>query len=201
MAEVRKYTGDRDPKSEAMHIEQQRMTREFAETKKKADLAAGKTDAGIQAIPKQTPSRPIGKYYGRRTEQLRGSPEGLVATIPDAKRVASYGTRPDDSSKGPGFFGEIARDDPEMFSSELSAAVTIDGKSQLIPMLVPTLTAEEIAHLVDGGQPTIDIIKKARDHAFERLDAGKSPFADFGEQVPLPPSANEQLRAGFEGKL
>lgn len=134
-------------------------------------------------------------------ERLRGSAEGLVATTPDQTRVASYGTRKDGSPKGPGFFGELARtDDRESYSTELATTFSFDGKPVLAPVLVPTLTAEEIAHLVDGGQPTASIAKKAASHARERLRAGKSPFAEFGEQGPLPTAAITQFNEGFEGR-
>jgi hypothetical protein len=137
-------------------------------------------------------------------DKLRGSPEGLVAKIPDAKRVKSYGPRVDNTPKGPGFFGELARtDDPELFSGELSVTLGLkdrSGKEILMPLLVPTLTAEEIAHLVDGGQPTLGMLRKAKQHAIQRLEEGKSPFADFGEQISLPTSASQQFQQGFESK-
>ncbi len=134
-------------------------------------------------------------------ERLRGNPEGLVATVPDRTRTKRYGTRKDGSPKGPGYFGEIARsDDPESYSTELTTELSFDGKPLLLPVIVPTLTAEEIAHLVDGGQPTVGILNKAVQHAFERIQSGKSPFADFGEQAELPRSAASHFNEGYEGR-
>ncbi len=127
------------------------------------------------------------------SERLRGNPEGLVARIP--KTDKKYGLREDGAPKGIGFFGEIARsDDKESFSTELSVSV---GKTS-IPLLVPGLTAEEIAHLVDGGQPTKGIFQKALAHAEQRQAAGLSPYAQHGEQVTLPKSANTSFKERFD---
>jgi hypothetical protein len=57
-----------------------------------------------------------------------------------------------------------------------------------IPSIVPTLTREELAHLVDGGQPTWGMVEKAKAHAEARISVGKSPFAEVGEQHTLPQS-------------
>jgi hypothetical protein len=135
-------------------------------------------------------------------ERLRGSPEGLVATIPDAKRIATYGPRIDQTAKGPGYFGEVARtDDPDLYSTELSTTTGIrdpkTGREVLIPLMVPTLTAHEIAHLVDGGDPTLEIVRKAHTFALERLKAGQSPFAGVGEQHPLPLTDEAQFTKGY----
>jgi hypothetical protein len=84
-----------------------------------------------------------------------------------------------------------------MFSTELSTSVTVDGVRLLFPLLVPSLTAEEIAHLVDGGAPTRAIAEKAYAHAQQRRAAGQSPFADVGDQVTLPASAAQALADGY----
>lgn len=128
-------------------------------------------------------------------ERLRGDPEGLVARIP--KQGKKYGNREDGTPKGIGFFGEIARsDDREAFSTELSVSI---GKES-IPLLVPSLSAEEIAHLVDGGGPTTSIFQKALAHAQQRKSANLSPYAEIGEQVTLPKSANTMFKEGFHAR-
>lgn len=126
-------------------------------------------------------------------DTLRGNPEGLVSRIP--KTGKKYGERADGTPKGIGFFGEVARsDDRDAFSTELSISI---GKES-IPLLVPSLSAEEIAHLVDGGRPTTSIYQKALAHAQQRKSAGLSPYAEIGEQVTLPKSANAMLKEGFD---
>jgi hypothetical protein len=124
-----------------------------------------------------------------------------VARTPDAARVQTYGTRVDGTAKGPGFFGELARtDESDIFSTELSTTMMINGEKLLFPLLVPGLTAEEIAHLVDGGQPTKTIAEKALRHAEHRLAAKQSPFAGQGEQVALPKSGDAEMREGYTGQ-
>jgi len=83
--------------------------------------------------------------------------------------------------KGPGFLGTLKRPDGYI-STELSIEVGIDGKEIEIPSLVPTLTQNEIDHLLKGNKPTKQIIDKAVKHALKRINDGKSPFAQRGEQ-------------------
>lgn len=110
-----------------------------------------------------------------------------------------YGKRPDGTPKGTGFFGEIPRPDGKI-STELSADVDIDGKNIAFPLLVPSLSLEEINHLVSGNPPTPQIYDKAIGFAVERMKAGLSPFAGQGEQVPLPKPAEQEFQEGFGGK-
>lgn len=103
----------------------------------------------------------------------------------------------DGTPKGLGYFGEIARtDEPDVFSTELSTQVD----DLLFPLIVPTLTREELAHLVDGGSPTKGIVEKAYRFAIQRTKDGKSPFAGPGEQHPLPTTPTAQLEEGFNGR-
>ena len=133
---------------------------------------------------------------------------------PTPERVKTYGNRIDGTPKGPGFFGEVPRvDNPSSFSGELSATGDLkgpDGKPVLFPLLVPTLSREEINYLLstdklnssDPKARTIerDIYRKAQDFAAQRLANGLSPFAGHGEQVPLPQSEDEAMQEGFAGK-
>jgi hypothetical protein len=128
---------------------------------------------------------------------------------PTPERVQTYGLREDGTPKGPGFFGEIPRtDNPTMFSGELSATgdlKTPDGKPVLFPLLVPTLTRDEVNSLVstdklNSGDPKAQameqaIYQKAQAFAAQRLAQGLSPFAGHGEQRPLP---GEAFRQGFQ---
>lgn len=131
---------------------------------------------------------------------------------PPPERVKTYGTRTDGTPKGPGFFGEIPRaDDPAVFSGELSATgdlTTPDGKPVLFPLLVPTLTREEVTYLVSTSKLNSDdpkahaieqaIYRKAQEFAAQRLAQGLSPFAGHGEQVPLPTSEEDAMQQGFQ---
>ena len=114
----------------------------------------------------------------------------------------AYGARLDGTSKGEGYFGKLQRtDDPKSFSTELSASGDLkgpDNKPVLYPLLVPTLTREEIDHLLSGKKPTPDIYTKAETFAATRLKQGLSPFASSPKEiVPVPESAQQQFQQGF----
>lgn len=105
---------------------------------------------------------------------------------PSKERVASYGSRPDGTPKGAGYFGEIPHPKkPGVFSTELSIGVNLDGEETQIPLLVPTLSRQEINAVV-SGKDTESIVKKAVEHARTRLQQGKSPYAGPDEIYPLP---------------
>lgn len=95
-----------------------------------------------------------------------------------------FGLREDGTPKGSGFLGVMQRPEGGV-SSELSIGVNIDGKETQIPMLVPTLTEEEVNYLLGGGKPTDAIVAKAVEHAKTRMAQGLSPFAQEGEQTPV----------------
>jgi len=96
-----------------------------------------------------------------------------------------YGTRGDGSAKGNGYFGPLpytgAPVDPR-YSSPVSTELTMDD----YPLLVPTLTKEEVKHLLSGGKPTPGIMEKAMKHKRSRQILGLSPYAQEGEQSPPP---------------
>ena len=96
-----------------------------------------------------------------------------------------YGARTDGTPKGRGYFGELKRPDGDI-STELSIGINLGGNETEIPMLVPVLSRAEIDHLLSGGEPTESIVRKAADHAKQRIQAGKSPYAGPGETSPLP---------------
>lgn len=106
--------------------------------------------------------------------------------------MPNYGRRNDGTKKGSGFFGELKRPDGG-FSTEISIGVDFDGKEREIPSLVPTLTRKEISHLLSGGRPTEEIVRKAVDHARLRIGQGKDVFAGRGDSVvSLPEDREEQ---------
>jgi hypothetical protein len=96
--------------------------------------------------------------------------------------LAPYGLRHSgEGAKGNGYFGPMRG--REGVVTELSAEDD-DGE---YPLVVPTLTREELDHLLSGGEPTEMIYNKARSYAEKRKGAGKSPFADPSElRYPMP---------------
>ena len=93
-----------------------------------------------------------------------------------------FGNRNDGTPKGMGFFGLLNRPGGGV-STELSIGTNFGNGETEIPLLVPTLTKDEINHLLIDGKPTDEIIRKAHEHAKIRLTSGRSPFAGFGEQI------------------
>jgi hypothetical protein len=78
--------------------------------------------------------------------------------------------------KGKGYFGEVPMDQGGAMT-EFSSAYGQDGKVVSNPLIVPTLTKQELDWLKAGLDPTPQIIKKAQDYAQQRIGAGQSPFA------------------------
>lgn len=88
--------------------------------------------------------------------------------------------------KGKGYFGEVPMDQGGAMT-EQSSAYGQDGKLVSHPLLVPTLTKQEIDLLGMGLEPTPQIIKKAQDYAQKRMSAGQSTFATPQElRYPVP---------------
>lgn len=92
-----------------------------------------------------------------------------------------FGKRPDGTPKGNGWLGVLKRPDGDV-STELTIGVELDGKEVNIPLIVPTLSPDEVKYLLKsepGKMPIPDeIMNKAVDHAVGRLREGKSPYAD-----------------------
>ena len=92
--------------------------------------------------------------------------------------------RPDGSQKGGGFFGLLKRPDGKV-STEISIGLDMGGKEVNVPLLVPSLTPEELNYLLQTDVESKDFLKniprsimeKAYIHAQERIKAGISPFA------------------------
>lgn len=99
----------------------------------------------------------------------------------------------DSSFKGKGYFGEIPTMDGSVMT-EYSSAFEIGGKTISYPLIVPTLTADEINLLRTTGEATPEIEKKAQQFALERLAQGKNPFAAPTElRYPLPEGFNPKI--------
>lgn len=137
--------------------------------------------------------------YAPLTPTLRGQPRKLAAR----RGYRSVIPREDGTVPGPGYFGEVYNtDDPDLCSTEctyhlrIRVPVRAHGKTKhvdtrtLVPLLVPMLDREEIAHLVDGGDPTPGITTKAMRHAEGRLAVGLPVFAQAWETPIELPAGN-----------
>lgn len=99
------------------------------------------------------------------------------------------GMREDKTPKGKGYFGAIQMlNNPNQAMGELSSEVNVGGKNILFPLIVPSLNAEELNFLAQGNKPTDVIMKKAIDHAIQRINQKRNPFASIEEEekTPLP---------------
>ena len=88
--------------------------------------------------------------------------------------------------KGKGYFGEVPMDQGGAMT-EFSSAYGQDNNLVSNPLIVPTLTKQELDWLKAGLDPTPQIIKKAQDYAQKRMGAGQSTFATPQElRYPVP---------------
>lgn len=87
--------------------------------------------------------------------------------------LAPYGLRHGSPSpKGKGYFGLLPNADGGV-STEISAE---DGQGEF-PLIVPTLTKDELQLLLRNEDPTDDIYRKAEMWAAARRQQGRDPFA------------------------
>lgn len=112
----------------------------------------------------------------------------------DVGGVAPYGLRyggdtplgSNPSVKGRGYFGPIQTKAGDSMT-EFSSSFTHNGKQIAHPLVVPTLTVDELKLLLGGGDIPNSIYQKAQDYALKRISEGQSPFADqTGFKYPLP---------------
>ena len=101
---------------------------------------------------------------------------GIISELP-VGAGNRYGIRKDGTPKGLGYLGPLQRPDGRV-STELSIGVNFDNQDRLIPLLVPTLEPGEVKYLLEGGVPGRDLLKKAVEHARDRISKGMSPFKD-----------------------
>ena len=98
--------------------------------------------------------------------------------------LAPYGLRWEDdttsnqpfNAKGLGYFGMIPTESG-LPMTEFSTTFDIDGNMVAAPLVVPTLTSEEIGLLASGEDVPESVYQKAYDFAVQRLGEGKNPFA------------------------
>jgi hypothetical protein len=67
-------------------------------------------------------------------------------------------------------------------STELSIGVDMGNGEEEIPTMVPMLNKKELDHLINGGEPTKEIVDKAVKFAIYRKRAGLPVFATPQEE-------------------
>ena len=88
--------------------------------------------------------------------------------------------------KGRGYMGAIPTSVGKLMT-ELSSSFELDGQTIQHPLVVPTLSPQEIELLRMGGEPTPEIYNKAQQFALGRIQQGLSPFATPQDlRMPVP---------------
>jgi len=88
--------------------------------------------------------------------------------------------------KGRGYMGVMPTSVGEPMT-ELSSSFELNGQTIQHPLVVPTLSAQEIKLLRMGGRPTPEIYQKAQQFALRRIQQGLSPFATPQDlRMPVP---------------
>ena len=106
--------------------------------------------------------------------------------------LANYGNRLDGTPKGNGFFGALPmQDGSNSVATELSMSFDYGKGDTLVPLLNPYLSDTERLYLLQGKEPTKEIIDKTGNWGFDRLQQGRSPFVDEIDQQGL---------TGYKGK-
>jgi len=134
--------------------------------------------------------------HGRYMQAAQGGPvptyasDGVKVPPPrfDRNDASTWGTRDDGSQKGAGYFGLLNRPDGDV-STELSVGIEMDGRETQIPLLVPTLTSDELTFVLNNNdirKIPESIFRKAKAHAVQRMNAGLPVFAQEGEAGSLP---------------
>jgi hypothetical protein len=97
-----------------------------------------------------------------------------------------YGLRHDSElPKGKGYFGPMTTSSGDVMTEYSSSDDAGD-----YPLVVPTLTADEIRTLLSNGELTEQMLEKAQGWADARRKMGKSPFAGSDElRLPVPKKA------------
>jgi hypothetical protein len=123
-----------------------------------------------------------------------------LSTGRDGQGLAPYGFRYAESvnqpttAKGRGYLGNVGTMQDPM--TELSASSDFGGRTVRYPLIVPTLTADELNLLRSGGEPTQEIYGKAQQYALGRLSRGQDPFVTTQElRYPQPQGFNPAPRA------
>jgi cell fate (sporulation/competence/biofilm development) regulator YlbF (YheA/YmcA/DUF963 family) len=126
--------------------------------------------------------------YERYAPSIFGEEQPVKNTEAPAQSV-DYGSRPDGSAKGTGFFGELELPGGGV-ATEYSMSVDdiqVNGRPVDFPTLVPTLTKEERDLMINDiipndKQPPKEIVNKAIDFARSRIEQGLPLFATPEEE-------------------
>jgi hypothetical protein len=112
---------------------------------------------------------------------------GLRPNLYSQPGLAPFGMRHGGGGvKGLGYFGAVPHAQGG-YSTEISTEFDHNGKAVEAPLMVPTLSAQELNMLLKGVEPTEQVYEKAMAHALMRMQQGLSPFAGPTDlRMPMP---------------
>jgi hypothetical protein len=129
-------------------------------------------------MPPQNALAPNSQLNGLRMD-------GRTGMAPYGARFAEQPGEPF-QAKGLGFMGKIP-DRGGRPMTEMSITFEVNGKPITAPLMVPTLSAQEIESLQAGQDPTEDMYRKAYEYAMRRQRQGQDTFAQPQElRYPVP---------------
>ena len=131
---------------------------------------------------KQDADAYLNRIYGGEP-QLRA--DGRTGMAPYGARWASQPGEPF-QAKGLGYMGKVPSASGQPMT-ELSTTFDLNGRQIAAPLMVPTLSVQEMRALQAGGEPTESIYRKAFEYAMRRQQQGRDTFAGSQDlRLPVP---------------
>ena len=93
----------------------------------------------------------------------------------------TWGSRGDGTTKGTGFFGILPANNGRIVT-EYGMGFDYDGKEIEVPLINPYQSQAQILEVLQGKQPTKEMLDNACRWGADRLRSGKSPFIENNEK-------------------
>ena len=93
----------------------------------------------------------------------------------------TWGSRADGTTKGTGFFGILPTNDGRIMT-EYGMGFDYGGKEIEVPLINPYQSQAQILEVLQGKQPTPEMLDNTRRWGADRLRSGKSTFIENNEK-------------------
>lgn len=93
----------------------------------------------------------------------------------------TWGSRGDGTTKGTGFFGILSANNGRIVT-EYGMGFDYDGKEIEVPLINPYQSQAQILEVLQGKQPTTEMLDNAWRWGVDRLRSGKSTFIESNEK-------------------
>jgi hypothetical protein len=179
-----------------IHAKRERIAAGSGERMRKPGEAGAPTAGQFKQAAK-TAKAQYGMMIAMPMSTMNQKAEDGVKIVPPA--VKKDMIRPDGTMKDVGFLG-VLKSPSGKDVTEYSVGVPIMGKEMDIPVLVPGLSKEEIAYVLQKADKDLPIgkdamgnaiVKKASQHAMQRVKQGKSPFYSSVIDKAVPEMASD----------